>query len=784
MRRLFLFLFFLSIASGYAQKKKNYNIGILLDNKTTEVDPLLQQLRTQIKAVVGEDAQISFPEKSLLVNNYNLEQAKQNYQTLLTNNTDIIIAFGITNGQVIESQTTYAKPTILFGAVNRDFNSIDTTKATSGIPNFTYLINSQSFSDDLGKLKELTDFKKVGIVIEAPFANFTRLKETFDRELKKLNAAYKLIPFKNVADIEANLSDIDAVYIAGGFFLTDAEVQQIAKVFIDKKLPSFTINNVNDVQNGIMATNQSEGNLNQFFRRVSLTVERYINGMPLADMPVYIEYSPRLTINFQTADAVEVPIKYSLLNSTDFVGSAIDPNNDKTYDLSTAIQQALKSNLSLQANKKDVEVNEQNVKTAKSNYLPSLSASASGTYIDPKLAQISNGQSPEFSTAGNVTLQQTIYSPSASANITIQENLKKAQEENYNAEQLNTVFNVANAYFNTLILKTNAFIRLRNLDLTRKNLQIAKENFEAGQSGKSDVLRFRSELAQNTQAMVQAVNQLEQGYIGFNQLLNNPIDLDIDVADAELDKGLYKDYNYQQLTMLLDNPSTREPFIAFLIEEAKKNAPELKSLNYNLQATERNIKLSGSNRFIPTVALQGQYNHTFSRHGKGSTIPPAFAQLGSTLLNSNYNVAVNLSIPIFNRNQNNINKQTALIQKDQIEINRANSELNISANVRNGVLNLINQISNIELSKVSEQTAKESLELTQSSYQEGAVNFVQLIDAQNNYVNAQLAKATAVYNFLINALQLERNTGYFFLLHTKAENEAFIARFQEYLLKN
>ena len=96
----------------------------------------------------------------------------------------------------------------------------------------------------------------------------------------------------------------------------------------------------------------------------------------------------------------------------------------------------------------------------------------------------------------------------------------------------------------------------------------------------------------------------------------------------------------------------------------------------------------------------------------------------------------------------------------------------------------MNQISNISLSKVSEQTAKESLELTQSLYQEGAVNFVQLIDVQNNYLKAQLARANAVYNFLINAIQLERNIGYFFLLHTKEQNDAFIQRFQNHLLTN
>ena len=97
--------------------------------------------------------------------------------------------------------------------------------------------------------------------------------------------------------------------------------------------------------------------------------------------------------------------------------------------------------------------------------------------------------------------------------------------------------------------------------------------------------------------------------------------------------------------------------------------------------------------------------------------------------------------------------------------------------MRSDVLNLVNQISNIELSKISESTAKEALELTQTAYSSGAVNIIQLIDAQNNYLNAQLARNGAVYNFLNIALQLERRIGYFFLLNSKADNEAFKQRF-------
>lgn len=776
MKKRITIIFIIIATTGLFGQKKNYHIGVLLDNRTEELEPLFVQLEEQIKAVVGEDAIINFPEKNRLTNNYNLQTAEQNYQILIDNETDIILAFGVVNNKVLSNRSNYPKPTILFGAVNKDFNGIDITKKTSGIENFTYLIESESFLDDFKIFKELTGFKTLGIVIEKPLVDLLPLDKTFDNLFKQLEANYKLIPFNSVNDITTNLNEIDAVYLAGGFFLTKDEIKQLASVFIEKELPSFTSLGIDEVQMGIMATNQSDGNFDQFLRRIALSVEGYVNGTPLSEMPVYIEYSPRLTINYNTTQQVNVPIKYSLIGNTNFIGDGKNVLSEKTYSIIEVINAVLDQNLSLQSQKKDIELSTQDIKSAKSNYLPSLTTSATGTYVDPDSAENSLGQNPEFSTAGNVTLQQTLFSEAANANITIQKNLQKAEQENYNSSQLDLIFDSSNAYFNILILKANVQIQMRNLELTKQNLKIAQQNFEAGQSGKSDVLRFKSQQAQDTQSVVEAINQLEQSFIFLNQLLNNPLEKEIDIDNVVLDKGIFEEYNYDQLVSLLDNPTSREPFIDFLTEEAKKNAPELKSLQYNLEAIERNLKLNSSGRFLPTLSVQGQYNSTFSRSGAGSTPPDGF-----TVLDNNYNVAASISIPIINQNQTNINRQTNIIQKEQLNINKENTQLAIDSNIRTGVLNVINQISNIELSKVSEEAAKESLELTQVSYTSGAVSVIQLIDAQNNYLNAQLASTNAAYNFLINSLQLERFLGYYFLLNSKEDNLAFTQRFLEFL---
>ena len=778
MRYILSFLLSFFITTLTFSQDKTFRIGFLLDKNSVEINELLKELSDEISAIVGEDAVLEFPEVSKLVNNFDSSTALNNYNVLVENNTDIIIAFGVVNNAVISKIGTYQKPTIVFGALSEEL--LTDESLVSNITNYTSIVTSQSYTEDIKLLQKLASPKTIGVVVEKAFMDNLPIASTFNDISKDLNIEIKLIPFDSLSDITSSLDNIDAVYLAGGFYLSDSEMQELANVFIEKRLPSFTSNPVKDVINGILATSHDKSELNQFFRRIALTVESILNGNALATLSTKLEAKGTLTVNYNTAEKIGLPLKYSLIASTSFVGNPKEIVADKTYTLVSVMQEAITENLELQTIDKDISLTKKDLELAKSDYLPNITAGVTGTYVDPQLAEVSNGQSPEITTSGNVTLQQTIFSEAANANISIQKSLTDAQQENYNSEALNTVFNTATAYFTALILKANLSIQNQNLELTKYNLKIATENYEAGQAGKSDVLRFKSEMAQNTQQMVEAINKLEQGYYVLNQLLNNPIDTKIDVEEAELKKGVFSNYNYEQLGQFLDDPTLRFPFIKFLVQEAINNAPELKALDYNVKATERSERLYGAGRFLPTFALQGQYNYEFSRSGTGSSFPSGFP----VIPDGYYTVGLNVSLPIFNQNRQNINKQIATLQKEQLEISRDNITLNIEKNINDAVLQLINQISNIQLSKVFEDTAKEALDLTQTSYANGAVNIVQLLDAQNNYLQAQLASANATYNYLQSSMQLERSLGLFFLLQDESERTAFIQRFLEFTQNN
>ena len=770
-----IFFFFIGASIAFSQTSRTIHVGTLLDRSSKEALLVLEELKKEIKAVMGPNATIVFSEP--LENNYEIAKSESNYNILLNDQTDVILVFGVVNIIALDKNQEYPKPILAYGSVNDDFVDIPLGQKTSGIQNVNYVVSPFSYTDDLEKFKELYDYKHLGIIIEDFLIKEDRVVKFFQDYFSDKEETYTIITAKEGLKIEHSLDSIDAVYLAGGYNFGSVHRKVLIDSINAKDLPSFSSIGIKDVKMGVLATQQSSTNSEHFFRRIALNFESVAQGINPSELPIYIDYKKKLTVNYNTASLIDFPLRYSMLGQVDFIESTVHEKNDFSLSILEVMQGAISSNLDLQSEQKNNELLDQEVQAAKNNYLPDLSVGAGATYVDPELAEVSFGQNPEFSATGNVVLQQLIYAPDVSANKTVNKELSKAQKEVYNAAELDMALDATIAYFNSLVYKTNVNIQNQNLQVTKLNLELAEQNFEEGASGKSDVLRFKSQMAQNTQSLIEAANDLQQSFNGINKLLNNPIGKKIDIDDAVINEGMFKNYNYDKIGVLIDDPRMQPLLIDFLTEEAMRNAPELKNLNYNLEAIKRNYKLNSSGKFLPTVSLQGQYNYFFSRSGAGST-----PLIGDGIPDGSYNVGLNVALPIFQQNQRNVTKRTTEIQQEQVALQQNNTNLLISQNVYNIVSEIATQIANIHITKIAEETAKESLELTQTAYKNGAVPVIQLIDAQTNYLQAQLGSATASYGYLLTSIQLERIIGYFFLLHTEEENQAFIDRANSHIL--
>ena len=775
--KIVLLLFIFSSFIGRAQHQEDYTIAILGDKMIPETDQILVQLKNEIKSVVGQSANIIFKDSFILLNDLNLDKAKSNYQKMLASkDVDLILSFGSINNLVIAKNKNFPKPVILFGVINDDFITFPENQVASNIPNLTYILTPQSYKRDLIQFKEIFPYRKIGIVVDQYLMDIYPVKNTLDKLFEEIKAEYTLIPISKSTDVDGKLSDLDAVYLTGGIFFSKDEQIALVNKFNSEKLPTFTSIDEHFSEYGILLTSQPINNLDQFFRRIALNIEAAVNGDDLSKLPIYMDIEAKLSLNIETSFQINFPLKYSFLLRTNIVGNANRLSSQKSYSLPEVMNQVLEQNLGLKAEQKNIEMASQEVKLSKSEYLPELSTSLSGTHIDPDLAEASNGSNPEYSTSGKVSFEQLIFSEQASANIKIQKEIEKASKESYNSKEKDAIFNAGFAYYNALIAKANFLINDENLRVTRQNYEIAQQKYDAGQTGKSDVLRWKSELARATQNIVNGYTSLNQSFNELNQILNNPVDLRIDVLDYVSEK---EKNEHVKFFNLLDDPFLRERFTRFIEETAINNAHELKSLQHNISASKRTEMLYKRSKFLPTIGLQGQYNHTFSRGGKGTTYPTGFTGAPDGY----YNVGVQVSLPIFQKNQRNIKRQKSFIQMEQLNIQKDDAIVSIKRNVNDIILSITSQFANIELSKVSTETAKESLELMQISYSNGAIGITSLIDSQQAYFQAQQQQANANYNFQMSILQLERVMSYFFMLHTDEENNVFISQIKDRIIQ-
>ena len=177
-------------------EKRTYNIGILLEEINTEVEPLLEKLKKEIKTVVGEDANIEFPAELQIQTKNDFQKVRESYIKLVSE-ADLIIAFGVYNSTMVNQQVDHVKPTIVVDRFTSKVSGIDKENKTSGKHNLTYVVFSNSFEKDFDQFKKIYDFKNVGIVVEKPLLEILDFNSMFSDVLSNADSSFKIIPYEN-----------------------------------------------------------------------------------------------------------------------------------------------------------------------------------------------------------------------------------------------------------------------------------------------------------------------------------------------------------------------------------------------------------------------------------------------------------------------------------------------------------------------------------------------------------------------------------------------------------
>jgi outer membrane protein len=191
-------------------------------------------------------------------------------------------------------------------------------------------------------------------------------------------------------------------------------------------------------------------------------------------------------------------------------------------------------------------------------------------------------------------------------------------------------------------------------------------------------------------------------------------------------------------------PSAMPDRIQDLIDAAIQNRPELKDLRLQHSAAERLAKAEHA-LFFPSVGVLGTAGFAPAAEAQ---IPGRYGAIG-----------MNISIPIFNGGLFRARQTEAELKAKAAAENVNDLQNRVIRDVRIAWLNASTAYVRLALTQELVQQAQLAMDLSQSRYDLGLADIVELSQAQLNLTSAQIANTTARYDYQAQRINVDFQTG-------------------------
>jgi outer membrane protein TolC len=773
-------LYVVFFASAVHAQLPVVRIGIVVDGPWERNQEFVEAFREEILTLTGGEFDVRFPEDIYIEGDWTETGIRSSLDRLLDDpSVDLVLAMGVIAGDVVCRYSELPKPAIAPFIIDAGVQGLPKTDGASGVGNLNYLTGTITVRRALEVFREITPFRHLVSLNTRDFLETVPgLRVRVDEIMEEFQTDLTTLAVGSSAEeaLAAIPEEADAVTVYPLLRLTDAEMTKLIAGLNERKLPTFAMwLSRQYVEQGMLA-GLSEEHLPRRARRVALNVQRILLGEDAGTFPVDFPEREALIINMATARAINVYPSFAL----ETVGELINEERegvDRRLNLRSAMEEAIRTNLDLAANEREVAAGEKEIPIASSTRLPHLEIAATGIIIDEDRAKATF--QPERVFSPSLTFTQLIYSDSANANITIQRWLQEAREHDREMLRLDIAQEAASTYLGVLRTKTTERILKNNLEVTRSNLQLARVREAIGAAGPAEVYRWESEIAANRSEVITAASRRNQAEIALNRILHRPVEEgflteEIDLADPLLQ------YVQEQFRPYLSSRHYFSIFRDFMVEEGLENAPELLAFDAAIAARERSLTASRRSFFAPDIVFQGSVERPFrgGASSSGLVLPPdLFPGLDFTPPNDiDWTLFFDISLPLFTSGERPAVRDQDMEELSRLRFERASTAERIEQRIRSALHRAGASFAGIRLAEQAAEAAGNNLDLVTDSYSRGAVSIIDLLDAQNAFLFADEAAENALYDFLIDLMEVERSAGRIYFLMEPEEREKLFER--------
>jgi outer membrane protein len=766
----------LLIVSGVAAaQSKSIRVAVVTDGPGDREVFSAGMIEREVANVVSPDVRIVLPADKRFAGDWSLGGVSTALERALRDpDVDLVLALGILASHQAAHRDALPKPVIAPLVIDPVLQGFPLIEGRSGRRNFTYAADFQSVGNEVQTFHRLVGFEHVvALVDEALLAALPELAMKAREFEAVLKTRISLV--RTGDDVKAALAalppDVDAVYVTGLLQFQEADIRELARGLIARRLPSFSVLGRSELESGLlMTTGGAQRDDERLARRVVLMIQRIGDGEDPATFDVSFPTAQRLAINMRTARAIGFSPRWQDLADAEQL-YAESPGEQPPLTLIEAMRVALDANPALAASRARLGSSADDVRIARSNLLPSLDASAAHTRIDADRASPLT-QAEETTTTG-LALEQIVYSERAWAGYSISRSLHAAAQESQRQDMLDILEAAASAYLEVLRSKSVEGVRRSNVENTRRNLETSRVREAVGLSERSDLLRWVAQLARDKQNLVGAEAARRQAETELARILHRPASQPFATVESGLDDPLGLVSN-PRTQAFLDTPAKWAIFMEYAVRTALDHAPEIGQAEALIAGRRRAVTAARRAYFLPDLAVVSNGSRLQEQRGAGSIATPGAPD------DESWSVSLRATLPIFTGGLRGAEQSQARHELRAAEAERAAVGDAVEARTRAALHRTGGSYPSIALSREAASAADENLTAVQDAYARGAVSVTELIDAQDTALAAGLAAADARYGFLTDFMAVLRAMSEFEILLDPGSREAWYRRIDEW----
>ena len=405
---------------------------------------------------------------------------------------------------------------------------------------------------------------------------------------------------------------------------------------------------------------------------------------------------------------------------------AQESSGKQYFTLEECLQYAESNNFSLQSANINISSSELNLKQARENIAPTVSASASQSFNFGNYEK-SVGWGGNY----GINAGMTLFNGLSNANKIKQSKLNVEQSQlQLESSKNNIRVSIIQAFLAIMMNEDMLDYQQQVLTASKEQMDQGKQQLDVGQILESDYKMLQAQYTSDLYNIENTKHNIQSNYLTLKNLLS--IDPAKEIVISRPDSTtLFKN---------LELPALQE-----LIERSTNYLPELKMSENEIASAEYDVKIQKAG-FYPTLSA----NAGISTGYNGSNLTSPNTGWGTQLWHGlGENIGLSLNIPIYQRSTIRNNVKQAQYRAEQIELENKETLYKVHRDLQQSYLDVATAQNEFIAAEAKKDAYLANYKTYKLRFQYGSVTAVDLIQQQTNFLNQLHQFMQAKYSYVL-----------------------------------